>query len=97
MTKTHVWMHHPANPDGYWQCPVEGVEDFLARGWELSDPPPEPNPAIAERLAFEAELAAQAETDAAQAKADARTEAAAEKKRATKATKSATRSGEPDD
>lgn len=83
---THVWMHHPANPAGYWQCPNEGVADHLARGWELCDPPQEPNPAVAERLAFEAELAEKAQ-------AEAKAAAAADKKSA-RAAKSAARSDE---
>jgi hypothetical protein len=80
---THVWMRHPANPTGYWQCPNEGVADYLALGWELCDSPQESNPAVAERLAFEAELAAKAE-------------AAADKKPA-RATKSAARSETQED
>jgi hypothetical protein len=78
-----LWMRH-TDPEhaGWFQCPAAAVEAFRARGWELAegDPPPEPNPAVAELAAFQAE----------QAKA----EAAKPAKKAAKSTTSATRDDE---
>jgi hypothetical protein len=56
-----VWLGH-AETGGHFYCPVEAVEDWLELGWQPSDAPPEePNPVVAERLAWEAaQLAAQA-------------------------------------
>ena len=57
---SHVWVKH-RDHGGYWQCPDEAVDAYKDLGWELSDPPEEVNPVIAERLAWEAQQAAQAE------------------------------------
>lgn len=35
---THQWMHNPET-GGDWECPVELVEMYVARGWETSDGP----------------------------------------------------------
>lgn len=51
---THTWVRH-AETGGYWRCPNEALDEMRLMGWEPSDAPPEPNPAIAERLAWEAE------------------------------------------
>ncbi len=56
-----VWLKHPKT-NGYFECPAEVVDDWREMGWEQSDPPPpEPNPAVAEQLAWRAALAAEAE------------------------------------
>lgn len=59
---THVWVYHPATKN-HWQCPVAALDETLARGWQLTEAPPEPNPAVAERVAFLAEQAAAAEAE----------------------------------
>jgi hypothetical protein len=59
---THVWVHHPATGN-HWQCPVAALEDQLALGWELAEPPQVPHPAVAERVAFLAEQAAAVEAE----------------------------------
>lgn len=51
---SHTWVKHP-DTGGHWQCPNEALDEMKALGWEPCDAPPEPNPAIAERLAWEAE------------------------------------------
>ncbi|MFV2094822.1 hypothetical protein ACFHW1_04935 [Micromonospora sp. LOL_014] len=60
---THVWLHH-AETGGYWECPVPAVDDWRSRGWVPSDPPPPaPDPAVAEGLAWrEQQAAASADT-----------------------------------
>ena len=56
-----TWLKH-AEHGGYFECPDAAVDDWREMGWELSDPPPAaPNPAVAEQLAWRAELAAEAE------------------------------------
>lgn len=51
---THTWVRH-AETGGFWQCPNVALDEMKCLGWEPCDAPPEPNPAIAERLAWEAE------------------------------------------
>lgn len=65
---THVWLHNP-DTNGYWQCPAEAAEEFVARGWVECDPPPEPNAALAEQIAWRAQMAEQADAEAAVEKA----------------------------
>lgn len=51
-----TWVKHREH-GGYWQCP-DGVLDEMAKvGWEPSDAPEPPNPAVAERIAWEREQA----------------------------------------
>lgn len=58
---THVWVRHREH-GGYWQCPIEALADYEAKGWEPSDQPAEPNPAVAEMLAAREAAAAEAQT-----------------------------------
>lgn len=46
VTDTHVWLHHEPS-DGYWQCPVDAVDVWTARGWQRCEAPPEVNLATA--------------------------------------------------
>lgn len=46
-----VWLRHPETK-GHFECPAAAVDDWIAMGWERSDPPEEPNPVIAEHLAW---------------------------------------------
>lgn len=58
-----VLMRH-TDPEhtGWFRCPAAAVAAFEARGWEVAegDPPPEPNLAVAELAAFQAEQEAKA-------------------------------------
>lgn len=60
-----TWVRNTTT-GGYWQCPDGVLDHFRALGWEPSEAPPEPNPAIAERVAWEAEQASARETAAAE-------------------------------
>jgi len=51
---THAWLRHPET-GGYFNCPTTALKDWLGMGWERSDPPEEPNPVVAERIAWERE------------------------------------------
>lgn len=66
VTATHVWLHNAAT-DGTWLCPVQAVDEYVSRGWVECDAPPEPNPALAEQLAWRAQLAEQADAESAPA------------------------------
>lgn len=56
-----TWLRYPET-GGYFHCPDAAVEGWEEIGWVRSDPPPpEPNPALADRLAQEQRLAAEAE------------------------------------
>jgi len=61
-TATHTWLHNPTT-GGVWQCPNAAVDDYLALGWERSEAPSPPNPAIAERLAWRRQQAAAAQAE----------------------------------
>jgi hypothetical protein len=80
------WLRHPET-GGYFHCPAEAVDAWKGRGWEESDPPAEPNAAIAEQVAYREQQAASAEANKA---ADDDDKAA----RQTKSTKSAAKSEE---
>jgi hypothetical protein len=56
MADERVWLHN-SETGGYFHCPAEAVEDWAELGWQPSDPPDEPNPVVAERIAWEAERA----------------------------------------
>lgn len=56
---SHTWVYHPAI-DQHWLCPDGSLQDQISLGWQPCEAPPEPNPAVAERIAFERELAAAA-------------------------------------
>lgn len=60
MAMERHWLHHAAT-GGYFHCPAEALDDWLALGWTRSETgPPEPNPVIAERIAWEREQAREA-------------------------------------
>lgn len=96
------WLRHP-DTGGYFNCPLEAVDAWKGKGWEESDPPVEPNAAIAEQVAYREQQAASAEANKATREAAARTESAEaktsaedddSKTRTTKSTKSAAKSEE---
>lgn len=55
-----VWTQH-VDHGGYFRCPVDALDDMAATGWLPCDPPEQPNPAVAEQLAWRAEQAARAD------------------------------------
>lgn len=65
-SETHIWVRHKET-GGHWQCPKEALDHFTSQGWEVCDPPREPNPALDERTAWleslRAEQAAAAEAE----------------------------------
>ena len=62
-----VWLRLPGT-GGYFHCPAEAVPVWTTElGWQRCDPPEEPNPAIAERVAWEREQEAAATTGSAPA------------------------------
>jgi hypothetical protein len=67
-----VWLHNPTT-GGYFHCPKDAVEQWSEMGWEPADAPPEePNPVVAERIAWE-RAQAEAEAEAARAAEEAKT------------------------
>lgn len=60
-----TWTRHHET-GGYWKCPNGALDEMKKLGWEPTEPPREPNPAVDERLAW---LAAQ-DADSARAGAD---------------------------
>lgn len=82
-----VLMHHD-DTDAWFECPAAAVDAWRARGWEVADPedrPAEPNPAVQERIGFEAQHA-----ESAAEESDEGPAAAAAKKSAKRVTKSTT-------
>jgi hypothetical protein len=60
MSDGFTWTRHREH-GGYWRCPDGALDDMAERGWEPCDtPPPQPDPAVAEQLAWRAEQAAAA-------------------------------------
>jgi hypothetical protein len=58
MADERVWLRH-GETGGHFHCPSEAVEDWQGLGWEPVDTPPdEPNPVVAELVAWQAEQAA---------------------------------------
>lgn len=50
---TRTWVRHREH-GGYFHCPDDALPDMQAKGWEISEAPPEPvNPAVAEQLAWQ--------------------------------------------
>lgn len=47
----HTWIHNPKT-GGDWRCPDAVLDEYLEAGWVLTNPPPEPDPATAERIAI---------------------------------------------
>jgi hypothetical protein len=69
MTDTHTWVKH-RDTGLFWQCPNGALDHFKLLGWEPTDErPAEPNPAVDERRAWEAERARLTEEEAAAPKA----------------------------
>ena len=54
-----TWTKH-RETGGYFRCPNDALAEMAKRGWEPSEPPREPNPAIDERLAWLADQEASA-------------------------------------
>jgi hypothetical protein len=54
-----TWVRHKDH-GGYWRCPDGALDEMAALGWEPSEAPEEVNPAVAERIAWEREQAAEA-------------------------------------
>lgn len=86
MTETHTWVRN-RDTGQFWQCPNGVLEVYAQLGWEPTEERPvEPDPAVDERHAWEAE---QARIAAA--------EAAAEKATKTKSSTKAAASGESEE
>lgn len=61
MSDERVWLRHKDH-GGFFDCPAGAVDDWADVGWEPTDERPvEVNPAVAERLAWEAEQRAAAQ------------------------------------
>jgi hypothetical protein len=57
------WVRHREH-GGYFQCPVDVLDDMAAKGWEPSEAPPPPvNPAVAEQLAWRQQQAENEKTE----------------------------------
>lgn len=56
---TRTWLRHNEG-GGTFHCPDEAVDQWCQNGWEPCEEPEEPNPAVADRVAQEAALAAAA-------------------------------------
>lgn len=65
---SHTWVRH-RDTGGYWLCPDEALDEMADVGWEPTEAPAEPNPAVDERLAWEAEQKALRDAEAAAAPA----------------------------
>jgi hypothetical protein len=63
MTSGFTWLKHP-DVGIPWHCPDGAVEAWQEEGHVPCDPPEEINPAIADRLALERELAEKAAAEA---------------------------------
>lgn len=87
------WLRHPES-GGYFNCPMEAVDAWKGRGWEESDPPVEPNAAIAEQVAFREQQAASAEANKTAEDKASDEDADSRAARQTKSTKSAAKSEE---
>lgn len=60
-----VWLVHPGT-GGYFYCPAGAAAEWCTQGWEPTDTPPaEPNPVVAERIAWESAQASLAANEAA--------------------------------
>lgn len=42
-----IWLRHP-DTGGFFHCPADALDQWLGMGWQMSDPPPQDNPAVAE-------------------------------------------------
>jgi len=55
MDNKRVWLRH-GETGGYFHCPAEAIDDWAELGWQPADgPPDEPNPVVAELLAWQAD------------------------------------------
>jgi hypothetical protein len=69
VTQTHTWVRN-RDTGAFWQCPNGVLEVYAQLGWEPTDERPvEPDPAVDEKRAWEAEQARLAAEEAAAAKA----------------------------
>lgn len=59
-----TWLKH-AETGGYFRCPNAAVDDMAELGWRPSEAPEEPNPTVAESLAWRAAQAEPKPTKAA--------------------------------
>ncbi len=48
MDSGFTWTRHVEH-GGYFRCPDDALDDWVARGWIVSDPPEPGNPATAEQ------------------------------------------------
>lgn len=65
MSDERIWLRHKETGH-FWQCPAEAVEDWTTGdlGWEVTNErPEEPNPVVAEHLAWRRALAEQAQQE----------------------------------
>jgi hypothetical protein len=57
MSDERTWLQHAHG--GYFHCPAEAVDEWVAMGWQVADePPPEDNPVVVELLAAQRAAAA---------------------------------------
>ncbi|MFD6770590.1 hypothetical protein ACFWC6_30705 [Micromonospora chalcea] len=62
MSGGFVWLIYPET-GGRWNCPVGAVDDWLERGWERADgPPEEPNPVAPQQQTSAASAAGRTKT-----------------------------------
>lgn len=72
MADERTWLRHKETGH-FFHCPTDAVADWADLGWEPTDErPADPNPVVAERLAWEAEQAAQRERAERAAKAESK-------------------------
>lgn len=62
MSDERQWLRHPET-QGHFNCPAGAVDDWKDMGWEPCAPPVDPNPVIAEHLAWREAEAARLEAE----------------------------------
>lgn len=61
MSDEFTWLRH-SETGGTFRCPNAAVDDWLDMGWEVADEAPaDPNPVVAEHLAYREQQAAAAQ------------------------------------
>lgn len=61
MSDEFTWLRH-SETGGTFRCPDAAVDDWLDMGWEVADgAPADPNPVVAEHLAYREKQAAAAQ------------------------------------
>lgn len=53
-----TWLTHPST-GGFFRCPAAALDDWLDMGWQPCAAPPQDNPVVAERIAWEHDQADQ--------------------------------------